>query len=94
MSKGIKFDSGKPDYSLVPFDVMDEVVKVLTFGAQKYDRFNWKNVETHRYEAAAMRHISQYMQGVKLDEETDCRHLAHAIVNLMFICAKENIEAE
>jgi hypothetical protein len=90
MTKGIKHDQGKADWSLLPFDVMDDVVQVLTFGAEKYDRYNWKNVETIRYQAAALRHISSYMQGDTTDDESGYPHLVHAIVNLMFILAKEN----
>ena len=85
MAKGIKHDGEKPDYSLVPFSALDEVVKVLTYGAAKYDRFNWEHVEDIRYQAAALRHISSYMQGEKYDPETGINHLAHAICSLMFL---------
>ena len=84
-SNGVKFDQNKPDYSLVPFGALDEVVKVLTHGSKKYDRFNWENVEDIRYQAAALRHISAYMQGEKFDPETSINHLAHAICSLMFL---------
>ena len=33
---GIKYDSKKPDYSLIPPHALDDVAKVLTYGAQKY----------------------------------------------------------
>lgn len=33
---GVKFDSGKPQWSLVPFAAFSEVVDVLTYGAKKY----------------------------------------------------------
>lgn len=90
----MKFDQDKPDYSLVPFEVLDEVVKVLTYGANKYDRFNWEFVEDKRYQAAALRHISAYMQGEMLDQESGYEHLAHAICNLMFLMAKVDISDE
>lgn len=85
MAKGVKNDSSKPDYSLVPFGALDEVVKVLTHGAKKYDRFNWEHVEDIRYQAAALRHISSYMQGEKYDPETGINHLAHAVCSLLFL---------
>lgn len=91
MAKGIKHDGEKPDYSLVPFGALDEVVKALTYGANKYDRFNWKNVEDVRYQAAALRHISSYMQGEKHDPETGLNHLAHAICSLMFLVEFDNM---
>lgn len=83
--EGMKFDQDKPDYSLLPFGALDEVVGVLTYGAKKYDRFNWEFVEKHRYQAAALRHISAYMQGERFDPETNFDHLAHAICNLIFL---------
>lgn len=82
---GVKHDGEKPDYSLMPFGALDEVVKVLTYGAKKYDRFNWRFVERHRYEAAALRHISAYQQGEKFDPETGINHLAHAMCSLLFL---------
>ena len=85
MSEGVKYDQEKPDYSLVPFGAMDQVVKVLTYGAKKYDRFNWEKVESRRYQAAALRHISAYMQGEKIDPESGVNHLAHAICSLLFL---------
>lgn len=84
-TNGMKFDGEKPDYSLVPFGALDEVVKVLTYGAKKYDRFNWEKVEPHRYQAAALRHISAYMQGETYDPETGINHMAHAVCSLLFL---------
>lgn len=84
-AEGMKFDNGKPDYSLLPFAAVDEVVKVLTYGAAKYDRFNWEKVEPVRYQAATMRHFSTYMQGEKIDPESGISHLAHAICSLLYL---------
>jgi hypothetical protein len=94
MSKGKKYDQGKPDYSLLPFNATDEVVQVLTYGAAKYDRHNWLKIEKHRYQAAAMRHFSAYMQGESQDPESGLPHLAHSIASLMFIMELERNEAE
>jgi hypothetical protein len=65
MNEGKKFDSGKLDYTLVPWKQMDEVVKVLMFGAKKYDRDNWKKVPQarRRYVAAAYRHLNEIAEG-------------------------------
>jgi hypothetical protein len=85
LSQGMKFDKNKPDYSLLPFAAVDEVVKVLTYGAAKYDRFNWEKVEAVRYQAATMRHFSTHMQGEKIDQESGISHLAHAICSLLYL---------
>jgi len=57
---GRKYDSGKPMYALVPADALEEVVKVLTAGAVKYneplDEENWRKVDNphFRYFSAAL----------------------------------------
>ena len=84
--QGVKFDSNKPQWSLLPFEALEEVVEVLTFGAQKYAPDNWKYVPdaNARYMDAAFRHMAQYMQGEQYDEETGNNHLAHAMCCLLF----------
>ena len=86
---GIKFDQEKPDYSLVPFGALDETVKVLTYGARKYDRHNWQHVDDIRYQAALMRHFSLYMQGEANDPETNISHLAHMACSVLFLLQKQ-----
>ena len=88
---GMKFDSGKLDYTLVPWDGMDEVVKVLEFGAKKYARDNWKKVEhaNTRYLAAAFRHLIHHNNGEAADPETGISHLAHATCCMLFLLALE-----
>ncbi len=89
MSNGLKFDSGKPRYDLLPFSAMDEIARVLTVGAEKYGVENWREVEEahRRYFAAAMRHMSEYQQGRVMDAETNLHALAHAACSLLFILA-------
>ena len=86
MDQGTKYDDGKLRYDLVPFRAMDEVVRVLTYGATKYSPDNWRYVPhaEERYPAAALRHISAYLQGEKYDRESNMPHLAHAICSLLF----------
>ena len=88
---GRKFDAGKVDYTLVPWDGLEEVVKVLEFGARKYARDNWQQVEggMQRYQAAAFRHMIAYNQGEKVDPETGLSHLAHAGCCLLFLLSLE-----
>jgi hypothetical protein len=86
---GVKHDQDKPDYSLLPFGAVDQIVKVLTYGAKKYDRFNWQYVEDARYQAAAMRHFSSYMQGEKYDPESGIHHLAHMATSILFLIQKD-----
>lgn len=86
---GVKCDQGKRDYSLMPWGSVEEVQKVLDFGAKKYARDNWKRVPfaKSRYFAAALRHIVQewWVEGSKQDGESSCHPLAHAICCLLFL---------
>ena len=87
--EGKKFDSDKLDYSLVPWKPMDEVVKVLMFGAftKGYGKDNWKHVPDarRRYRAAAHRHLNALSDGEWLDCESKIHHAAHAICCLIFL---------
>lgn len=84
---GVKYDTGKPDWTLLPFDAVEEVVKVLDVGSKKYSRENWQKVEPHRerYGAAALRHLSAWLRGERLDPESGLNHLAHAVCCLLFL---------
>lgn len=86
---GVKFDSNKLQWSLVPSEAMEEIVDVLTYGAKKYSPDNWQHVDNPdtRYFNAAMRHIWAWRQGERFDEESHKSHLAHAACCLLFLMA-------
>jgi len=89
--EGRKYDQGKPDYTLLPWEAVEEVVRVLDFGAKKYARDNWRyvdNAET-RYLAAAIRHLAAHARGEVADAETGISHLAHAGCCVLFLLALE-----
>jgi hypothetical protein len=84
---GRKFDGGKLEYGLLPPLALEETVKVLTFGAQKYERDNWQKVPDakRRYFDALQRHVWAWKQGEQTDPESGIHHLAHAMCCLMFL---------
>lgn len=84
---GRKFDGGKLEYGLIPPLALKEMVKVLTFGAQKYERDNWQRVpdSKRRYFDAMQRHLWAYKEGEVFDPESEIHHLAHAMCCLMFL---------
>ena len=87
MEAGRKFDGGKLEYGLLPPLALEETVKVLTFGAQKYARDNWQIVPDakRRYFDAVQRHMWAWKQGEQMDPESGIHHLAHAMCGLMFL---------
>jgi hypothetical protein len=84
---GRKFDDNKPRYHLMPLQAEQEVVNVLTYGAIKYDEYNWQKVTplNERYYSAARRHMQAFMGGEKRDYESGLHHLAHAVCCLLFM---------
>lgn len=86
-TKGTKHDSGKVRYSLLPKGVLEKVLSILEFGANKYSKDNWQQVPNarDRYYDAAMRHIQAWYYGETKDPETGESHLAHALCCLMFL---------
>lgn len=86
-TKGLKYDTGKLNWSLLPFGALQEVVKVLEFGSKKYAPNNWQYVDNadERYWNAAMRHLIAYKTESETDSETGLSHLAHAICCMLFL---------
>ena len=84
---GMKFDAGKPQYGLLPAFALEEVAKVLTYGAEKYTPNNWRHVEmsAKRYFDAAQRHMWAIAQGEAIDRESGLSHAAHAATGLLFL---------
>jgi hypothetical protein len=88
---GRKFDGGKLEYGLLPPLALEETVKVLTFGAQKYERDNWKKVpdSKRRYFDALERHVWAWKKGEVMDPESGIHHLAHATCCAMFLLERD-----
>ena len=83
-----KHDTGKLRWALMPWDALSQVVRVLTFGAERYGRDNWTLGMDHtRFSDAAIRHIIAWQQGQDRDEESGIHHLAHAACGLLFLVA-------
>jgi len=92
---GAKFDTGKPDYSILEKSFLDSVSYVLMHGEKKYGRDNWKKgLEFNRLFAACCRHLFQYKDESKTDSESGLNHLAHAACNIMFMIYLEKNKIE
>jgi len=82
----IKADGGKPPLSLIPRRGLYEVARVMGYGAQKYERDNWrKGFPWTDLLSAADRHIWAFLEGETNDQETGYSHLAHAVCELLFV---------
>ena len=88
---GVKFDTDKPRYDLIPPELLDGVAKVLTFGAAKYGDRNWEQgIDSGRVFAALMRHMWAWWRGERDDPESGMSHLYHAACNVAFLIAFES----
>jgi len=89
---GRKFDDGKLRYHLILPLWLKALVSILTFGAKKYDEYDWMHVDNakDRYYSAMMRHIEAWRSGEWLDKESGLPHLWHAFTNLAFLIYFDN----
>lgn len=82
-----KHDAGKLRFSLLPWDCVTLVVRVLEFGASKYGANNYQKLDNDtsriRYRDAAFRHLVLWQQGEWLDEESGLPHAAHAACSVL-----------
>lgn len=87
---GAKLDQGKLLAGLVLGDfshALEEVVKVGTFGANKYSKAGWLKVSNgiERYMDALHRHLLKHNQGESLDPDSNLTHWAHICWNVLAI---------
>ncbi len=89
---GLKFDTGKPDLSLVPLSALEGMAKAFMVGEKKYGRGQYKKgFESHRLVAAVLRHVTAWNDGETLDPETGNNHLWHALASLAMLLECEKI---
>lgn len=77
---------GKPRMELVAPDFLRGLAAVLTYGAAKYEPWNWTKGKTlSRDFAAALRHLTAWNDGEDLDPESGLPHLMHAVADIMIV---------
>jgi len=89
----LKQSKNKLRYSLLPFEAVEGVVKILEFGAKKYgEGETWRMVEKRKYIDASLRHLASHLMGETIDQESSLSHIDHAICNLLFVSAMEKMK--
>jgi hypothetical protein len=93
---GVKYDGEKTRVDLIPPEIIIELGKCLTYGANKYGENNWQELERFedRYYGAAIRHLLAWRSGESHDKESELSHLSHALTNLAFLIWNENRKGE
>ena len=83
---GQKFDTEKPPMDLLDRHALEEIARVLAFGANKYSKHNWRGgIRYSRLIAASMRHLMAFNDGEDTDPETGLSHIAHLGCCVMFL---------
>jgi Domain of unknown function (DUF5664) len=84
--KALRYNEGKLRWSLVDFKCLEETVRVLEIGADKYDLHNWKKGSPiTQLSESLLRHMFAFMSGEDKDPESGRSHIGHVICNAMFI---------
>lgn len=77
---GFKSDVGKPRIGLIPPDVLIELAKLYTIGAEKYSPNNWRlGMDFERVYSAMQRHALKWWNGEELDPVDGQHHLDSVI---------------
>lgn len=84
---GIKADTGKLRFDLLPPQWLAGLAQVATYGAKKYTDDGWRQVPkgVDRYYAAALRHLVAFRGGETTDGESGIHHLLHAAWNCLAV---------
>lgn len=83
----LKFDEGKPDWAVIPFDALEKIVCAFEYGVKKYKRpFAYRaGIPYMRLWASAIRHLVAWRMGEDKASDSGVDHLAHACANILMI---------
>jgi len=86
--KGLRYNTGKPRFDLVQPWAHEQMVNVLTKGAEKYFDRNWENgMAWSNVIASLKRHLNAIERSEDFDPETGELHAAHIACNAHFLTA-------
>lgn len=84
--EGLRFNTGKLKWSLVSWKALAPMVRVLMFGAEKYDDHNWKKGLKYTEVCESLqRHLNAFIDGEDDDPESKLSHVGHILCNAMFL---------
>ena len=87
--QAMRFNEGKPQYSLIDLKSLEPMARVLEFGAKKYARDNWKKgLPMSQILDSMMRHIAAMQDGEYIDPESGLPHIGHIQCNALFLGGK------
>ena len=83
----LRYDNEKNRLDLISPIFIEELGKVLTYGANKYAPNNWRftGMDWSRCIGSLKRHLNEFEKGIDIDPESGLSHLAHIACNVMFL---------
>lgn len=86
MELGTRENDKKLKWSLVSWRALEPMVRVLMFGATKYDDHNWKKgLKYTEITESLQRHMISFLDGHDRDKESKLLHVGHILCNAMFL---------
>lgn len=83
--QALRYNEGKLKWSLVHFESLEPMVRVLMYGAKKYAPDNWKKgLPKKEILNSMMRHMIALIDGQEVDEESGEHHIGHIMCNCLF----------
>ena len=81
----LRYNTGKPKWSLVHMHSLVPMIRVLEYGALKYAPFNWqKPMKRDELLDSMQRHMAALIDGNELDDESGLTHIGHIMANALF----------
>lgn len=77
-NQGLRYSKGKLRYDLFPPEAFEEIVRVYTRGAEKYEERNWeRGMKWSECLRALKSHLTKWEKGETFDDELiDCHNMA------------------
>jgi len=87
---GMRFNTGKTRFDLIPQSWIRSLAQILTVGAAKYEPRNWeKGLSWSETLGSLHRHLDSWISGEQYDKETKCHHLGHVAWNALALMTME-----
>jgi hypothetical protein len=82
---GTRYNDGKLQWSMAEMKALEPMIRVLMFGAMKYERNNWKKgLKLDEILDSLQRHYVAILSGEANDTESGLPHIGHLLCNAMF----------
>lgn len=82
--QGMRFNTNKTRFDLIPASWPRVLAQILTKGATKYAPRNWeKGLSWSETLGSLHRHLDKWVSGETHDEETKCHHMGHVAWNAL-----------